>query len=141
MAARRIQAAARGFLARRQVARMRRPRLMSPMDISKIKRRKTQGQIKDTSRAVLPKARIGSLIGTAKSSRKVKGKMDPLVITEHDDRHATVSQPMVAYWGYSDAGSLDQQLEMGCRALVNMFARRSGLKPCNIYQAFNDSYF
>jgi len=140
IAARRIQAAARGFLARRQVARMRRPRLMSPMDISKIKRRKTQGQIKSTTRAVMPKYRIGSLIGTAKSSRKVKGKMDPLVITEHDDRHATVSQPMVAYWGYSDAGSLDQQLEMGVRALVNMFARRSGLKPCNIYQAFADSY-
>lgn len=140
MAARRIQAAARGFLARRRVARMRRPPLMSPMDISKIKRRKTQGQIKDTTRAVMPKYRIGTLIGTAKSSRKVKGKMDPLVITEHLDVHATVQQPMVAYWGYADAGSLDQQLEMGVRALVNMFARRSGLKPCNIYQAFEDSY-
>lgn len=140
MAARRIQAAARGFLARRRVAGMRRPPLLSPMDISKIKRRKKQGQIKETTRAVMPKYRIGTLIGTAKSSRKVKGKMDPLVITEHDDRHATVQQPMVAYWGYADAGSLDQQLEMGCRALVNMFARRAGLKPCNIYQAFDDSY-
>ena len=140
MAARRIQAAARGFLARRQVARMRRPRLMSPMDISKIKRRKTQGQIKNTSRAVMPKYRIGSLIGTEKSRRKVKGKMDPLVITEHSDVHAKVQQPMLAYWGYSDAGSLDQQLEMGVRALVNMFVRRSGLKPTNIYQAFDESY-
>jgi len=119
---------------------MRRPRLMSPMDISKMKRRKTQGQIKNTRRAVMPKARIGSLIGTAKSSRKVKGKMDPLVITEHHDVHATVSQGQVGYWGYSDAGSLDQQLEMGVRALVNMFARRAGLKPSNIEQDFSDSY-
>lgn len=140
LAARRIQAAARGFLARRRVAGMRRPRLMSPMDISKMKRRKTQGQIKNTTRAVMPKARIGSLIGTAKSSRKVKGKMDPLVITEHHDVHATVSQAQVGYWGYSDAGSLDQQLEMGVRALVNMFVRRSGLKPSNIIQDFADSY-
>ncbi len=140
MAARRIQAAARGFLARRQVARMRRPRLMSPMDISKIKRRKTQGQIKNTSRGVMPKYRIGSLIGTAKSSRKVKGKMDTMTLTEHRDVHATVQQPMVAYWGYSDAGSLDQQLEMGTRALVNMFVRRAGLKPTSIYQSFNESY-
>ena len=139
MAARRIQAAARGFLARRRVARMRRP-LLSPMDISKMKRRKKQGQIKNTTRAVMPKYRIGSLIGTVKSSRKVKGKMDPLVITEHSDRHATVSQPMVAYWGYSDAGSMDDQLEMGVRALINMFARRAGLKPSSINQSFNDSY-
>ena len=141
MAARRIQAAARGFLARRRVAGMRRPRLMSPMDISKLgKRRKTQGQIKDTSRAVMPKYRIGSLIGTVKSSRKVKGKMDVMTLTEHRDVHATVQQPMVAYWGYSDAGSLDQQLEMGVRSLVNMFVRRAGLKPTSIYQSFNESY-
>ena len=133
IAARRIQAAARGFLARRRVAGMRRPRLMSPMDISKMKRRKTQGQIKNTTRAVMPKYRIGSLIGTAKSSRRVKGKMDTMTLTEHKDVHATVQQPMVAYWGYSDAGSLDNQLEMGVRALVNMFARRSGLKPTSIF--------
>lgn len=141
MAARRIQAAARGFLARRRVAGMRRPRLMSPMDISKIKRRKKQGQIpKGATRGVMPKYRIGSLIGTAKSSRKVKGKMDPLTLTEHRDVHATVQQPMVAYWGYADAGSLDDQLEMGVRTLVNMFVRRSGLKPTSIYQSFNESY-
>jgi len=119
---------------------MRRPRLMSPMDISKMKRRKTQGQIKNTSRGVMPKYRIGSLIGTAKSSRKVKGKMDVMSLTEHRDVHATVQQPMVAYWGYSDAGSLDHQLEMGVRALVNMFVRRSGLKPTSIYQSFDESY-
>lgn len=140
MAARRIQAAARGFLARRRVAGMRRPRLMSPMDISKMKRRKTQGQIKNTTRAVMPKYRIGTLIGTAKSSRKVNGKMDVMSLTEHRDVHATVQQPMVAYWGYSDAGSTDHQLEMGVRALVNMFVRRSGLKPTSIYQSFDESY-
>jgi len=139
-AARRIQAAARGFLARRRVARMRRPRLMSPMDIGKIKRRKPQGQIKNTSRGVMPKYRIGSLIGTAKSSRKVSGKMDVMSVTEHRDVHATVQQPMVAYWGYSDAGSLEHQLEMGVRSLVNMFCRRSGLKPTSVYQSFNESY-
>lgn len=140
MAARRIQAAARGFLARRRVAGMRRPLLMSPMDISKMKRRKTQGQVKAVPRGVMPKYRIGSLIGTAKSSRKVKGKMDVLSLSEHRDVHATVQQPTVAYWGYSDAGSLDQQLEMGVRALVNMFVRRAGLKPTSLYQNFNESY-
>ena len=142
MAARRIQAAARGFLARRRVDRMRRPRLMSPMDIGKIrgKPRRKQGQIKDTSRGVMPKYRIGSLIGTAKSSRKVSGKMDVMSITEHRDVHATVNQAMVAYWGYSDAGSCDDQLEMGTRALVNMFVRKSGLKPTSVYQSFDESY-
>ena len=140
MAARRIQAAARGFLARRRVAGMRRPRLMSPMDISKIKRRKTQGQIKNTTRGVMPKYRIGSLIGTAKSSRKVSGKMDVMSVTEHRDVHATVNQATVAYWGYSDAGALDHQLEMGTRAVVNMFVRKSGLKPTTLYQSFDESY-
>ncbi len=142
MAARRIQAAARGFLARRRVAGMRRPRLMSPMDIGKIrgKPRRKQGQIKNTSRGVMPKYRIGSLIGTAKSSRKVSGKMDVMSVTEHRDVHATVNQATVAYWGYSDAGSLDHQLEMGTRALVNMFVRKSGLKPTSLYQSFDESY-
>ncbi len=140
MAARRIQAAARGFLARRRVAGMRRPRLMSPMDIGKMNRRKTQGQVKNTSRGVMPKYRIGSLIGTAKSSRKVSGKMDVMTVTEHRDVHATVNQATVAYWGYSDAGSLDHQLEMGTRALVNMFVRKAGLKPTSVYQSFNESY-
>lgn len=139
LAARRIQAAARGFLARRRVGRMRRP-LLSPMDIRRMKKTKTQGQVNPNRPGVMPRYRIGSLIGTVKSSRKVKGKMDPLTITEHSDIHATVEQKTVGYWGYSDAGSLDQQLEMGVRALVNMFVRRSGLKPVNIYQQFEDSY-
>jgi len=141
MAARRIQAAARGFLARRQVAQMRRPRLMSPMDIVKIKRRKTQGQIpKGATRGVMPKYRIGSLIGTAKSKRQVTGKMDPLKVTTHSDRCCTIDQTMVAYWGFSDASSQDDQLLQGVRALVQMFARRSGLKVTTIEQKFNDSY-
>ncbi len=141
LAARRIQAAARGFLARRQVAQMRRPRLMSPMDISKIKRRKTQGQIpKGATRAVMPKYRIGSLIGTVKSKRKVTGKMDPLKVTTHSDRCCTIDQTMVAYWGFSDASSQDDQLLQGVRALVQMFARRAGLKVTTVNQAFNESY-
>ena len=141
MAARRIQAAARGFLARRQVAQMRRPRLMSPMDISKIKRRKTQGQIpKGATRGVMPKYRIGSLIGTVKSKRKVTGKMDPLKVTSHSDRCCTIDQTMVAYWGFSDASSQDDQLLQGVRALVQMFVRRSGLKVSTVEQTFNDSY-
>ena len=141
MAARRIQAAARGFLARRQVAQMRRPRLMSPMDIVKIKRRKTQGQIpKGATRGVMPKYRIGSLIGTAKSKRKVTGKMDPLKVTTHSDRCCTIDQKMVAYWGFSDASSQDDQLVQGIRALVQMFVRRSGLKVSTVEQQFNESY-
>lgn len=141
MAARRIQAAARGFLARRQVAQMRRPRLMSPMDIGKIKRRKTQGQIpKGATRAVMPKYRIGSLIGTEKSKRKVTGKMDPLKVTSHSDRCCTIDQKMVAYWGFSDASSQDDQLVQGVRALVQMFVRRAGLKVTTVEQKFKDSY-
>lgn len=141
MAARRIQAAARGFLARRQVAQMRRPRLMSPMDIGKIKRRKTQGQIpKGATRGVMPKYRIGSLIGTAKSKRKVTGKMDPLKVTTHSDRCCTIDQKMVAYFGFSDASSQDDQLVQGVRALVQMFVRRSGLKVSTVEQRFTDSY-
>jgi len=140
LAARRIQAAARGFLARRRVAQMRRPRLMSPMDISKIKRRK-QGQIpKGAARGVMPKYRIGSLIGTAQSKRKVTGKMDPLKVTSHSDRCCTIDQTMVAYWGFSDASSQDDQLLQGVRALVQMFVRRSGLKVSTVEQTFNDSY-
>lgn len=140
LAARRIQAAARGFLARRRVARMRRP-LLSPMDISKIKRRKTHGQIpKGAVRAVMPKYRIGSLIGTVKSKRKVTGKMDPLKVTRHDDRCCNISQSMVAYWGFTDASSQDDQLYQGVLALVQMFARRAGLKVSTANQAFNESY-
>ncbi|AXF52046.1 MAG: putative capsid protein [Cressdnaviricota sp.] len=140
LAARRIQAAARGFLARRQVARMRRPRLMSPMDISKMKRRKTQGQVKTAARGVMPKYRIGSLIGTAKSKRKVTGKMDPLKVTSHSDRCCNIDQTMVAYWGFADASSQDDQLKQGVRALVQMFVRRAGLKVSTVDQQFNDSY-
>lgn len=140
LAARRIQAAARGFLARRQVAQMRRPRLMSPMDISKIKRRKTQGQVKTAARGVMPKYRIGSLIGTVKSKRKVTGKMDPLKVTSHSDRCCNIDQSMVAYWGFSDASSQDDQLLQGVRALVQMFVRRAGLKVSTVEQAFNESY-
>lgn len=141
MAARRIQAAARGFLARRRVAGMRRPRLMSPMDIGKIKRRKKQGQIpKGATRGVMPKYRIGSLIGTVKSKRKVTGKMDPLKLTTHSDRCCNIDQTMVAYWGFSDASSQDDQLLQGVRALVQMFLRRSGIKLSTIDQSFNDSY-
>lgn len=141
LAARRIQAVARGFLARRQVAQMRRPRLMSPMDISKIKRRKTQGQIpKRVTRGVMPKYRIGSLIGTVKSKRKVTGKMDPLKVTTHSDRCCNIDQSMVAYWGFSDASSQDDQLLMGVRALVQMFVRRAGLKVSTVDQQFNESY-
>jgi len=133
LAARRIQAAARGFLARRQVARMRRPRLMSPMDISKIKRRKTQGQVKNTARAVMPKYRIGSLIGTEKSKRPVSiRKLDPLEIKLHTDSTSVVDQGGVAYFGFPDAGPQDEQLKQGCYALVNLFFRRSGLKLASI---------
>lgn len=120
---------------------MRRPRLMSPMDIGKIKRRKTQGQIpKGATRGVMPKYRIGSLIGTEKSKRKVTGKMDPLKVTTHSDRCCTIDQKMVSYWGFTDASSQDDQLVQGVRALVQMFARRSGLKVTTVEQAFNESY-
>lgn len=141
MAARRIQAAARGFLARRQAARMRRPRLMSPMDISKIKRRKTQGQIpKRAVRGVMPKYRIGTLVGTEKSKRPVSlRKLDPMEIKTHIDSTSAVSQTGVAYFGFPDAGSQDEQLRQGCYALVNMFTRRAGLKMASINADFHDT--
>jgi len=135
LAARRIQAAARGFLARRRVAGMRRPRLMSPMDISKISRKRAkQGQIpKGATRAVMPKFRIGSLIGTEKSKRSVSlKKLDPLEIKLHTDSTSIVDQGGVAYFGFPDAGPQDEQLKQGCYALVNLFTRRSGLKLCSV---------
>ena len=136
MAARRIQAAARGFLARRRVAGMRRPRLMSPIDIGKMGRTKRakQGQIpKGATRAVMPKFRIGSLIGTEKSKRPVSlRKLDPLEIKLHTDSTSVVDQGGVAYFGFPDAGPQDEQLLQGCYALVNLFARRSGLKLASI---------
>jgi len=138
MAARRIQAAARGFLARRRVERMRRPRLMSPMDIGKISRssgrKAKQGQIpKGATRAVMPKFRIGSLIGTEKSKRPVSlRKLDPLEIKLHADSTSVVDQSGVAYFGFPDAGPQDEQLKQGCYALVNLFTRRAGLKLASI---------
>ena len=143
LAARRIQAVARGFLARRRVAAMRRPRLISPMQIDKMrtpKGRKKQGQVTAKARGVMPKYRIGSLIGTEKSKRKATGKMDPLKVTSHSDRCCNIDQTMVAYWGFSDASSQDDQLLQGIRALVQMFVRRSGLKVSTVEQKFSDSY-
>ena len=138
MAARRIQAVARGFLARRRVAQMRRPVLMSPMQIDKMRtpksRRKRQGQISKVAvRPVMPKFRIGSLIGTEKSKRTVSlKKLDPLEIKLHVDSTSVVDQGGVAYFGFPDAGPQDEQLKQGCYALVNLFTRRSGLKLASV---------
>ena len=135
LAARRIQAAARGFLARRRVAGMRRPRLMSPMDIGRMGRKRAkQGQIpKGVTRGVFPSYRIGSLIGTEKSKRPVSiRKLDPLEIKLHIDSTSVVDQAGVAYFGFPDAGPQDEQLRQGCYALVNLFFRRAGLKLCSI---------
>lgn len=130
-----IQAAARGFLARRRVARMRGParRLMSPMDIQRKFRRvkKPQGQVRVPK--VFPKARIGSLIGTEVSKRPVSmKKIDPLEIKTHIDINSEVQQSQVAYFGFADAGYQDDQLMQACLALTNMFFRRSGMKLPNI---------
>lgn len=125
-----IQAAARGFLARRRAARMgARRQLMSPMDIKrkfqKVKR--PQGQVRVPK--VFPKARIGSLIGTEKSKRPVSlKKLDPMEIKTHIDINSDVSQSQVAYFGFADAGYQEDQLMQGCMALTNMFFRRAGMK-------------
>ncbi len=114
---------------------MRRPRLMSPMDIGKMGRKRAkQGQIpKGATRAVMPKFRIGSLIGTEKSKRPVSlKKLDPLEIKLHTDSTSVVDQGGVAYFGFPDAGPQDEQLKQGCYALVNLFTRRSGLKLASI---------
>ena len=124
-----IQAAARGFLARRRAARMRGDRrLLSPMDIQRKfhKAKKPMGQV--VVPKVFPKARIGSLVGTAKSKRPVNYKPDPLQVKLHIDTTNSVLQNQVAYFGFPDAGSQDEQLKQGCIALVNMFFRRAGLK-------------
>ena len=126
-----IQAAARGFLARRRAARMggRNRRLLSPMDISRkfTKAKKPQGQVRVPK--VFPKARIGSLIGTEVSKRPVSlKKVDPLEIRTHIDINSEVQQSGCAYFGYADAGWQDDQLMQGCLALTNMFFRRAGMK-------------
>jgi len=116
---------------------------MSPMQIDKMRtpkgRRKTQGQIKNTYRAVQPKYRIGSLIGTEKSKRPVSLKgLDPMQIKTHMDTTSVVDQSGVAYFGFPDAGSQDEQLLQGCYALVNMFYRRSGFKPIGLDVQWDD---
>lgn len=124
LAARRIQAAARGFLARRRLQRQKRG-LMSPADVRRIK--KKYGQVK--TQGVFPKYRIGSLIGTDKSSRKVNpAKVDVREVRQHYDFNHQVTQNQVAIFGFSDAGSIDQQLKIGCMALAQMIFRRCGMK-------------
>lgn len=140
IAARRIQRAARGFLARR---RAQRGQLMSPRDVKNIRRaprRALRGQLTKSTARVMPKYRIGSLVGTVRSKRKVTGKMDPLKVTTHSDRCCNIDQTMVAYWGFTDASSQDDQLVQGVRALVQMFVRRAGLKVSTVDQRFLDSY-
>lgn len=134
-----IQAAARGFLARRRVARMR-PRLMSPMDIQRRFRsaKRPQGQV--VVPKVFPKARIGSVIGTEKSKRSVSmKKVDPLEIKFHIDLNSEVQQSQVAYFGFADAGWQDDQLTQGCMALTQLFFRRSGMKLPTINMQLKDA--
>lgn len=139
-----IQAAARGFLARRRAARMGgRRRLLSPMDIKRKFQRakKPTGQGQVIVPRVFPKNRIGSLVGTEKSKRPVTlKKLDPLEVKLHMDKTNTVLQGGVAYFGFPDAGSQDEQLQQGCNALVNMFFRRGGLKMTNIKSVINDQF-
>lgn len=134
-----INAAARGFLVRRRrnlaVRREDPPpqRLLSPMDIQRKFRRARR--VKPGPK-VFSKARIGSNMGTVKSKRKVSlRKLDPLKIKAHIDSNSIVSQSVVAYFGYPDAGSLYEQQMEGCKALANMFFRRSGVKLTTIDQA------
>lgn len=113
------------------------------MDISRkfVKAKKPQGQIGRRPAKVFPKARIGSLIGTEKSRRPstLKG-IDPLKIKTHIDQNSRVSQATVAYFGYADAGSFEQQRLEGCKALVNMFFRRSGMKMASVDQTLSDMH-
>lgn len=98
---------------------------MSPADVRALKRKKTYGQVKTAS--VFPKYRIGSLIGTDKSNRKVNpSKVDVMQVRQHFDYNHQVTQNQVAIFGFSDAGSIDQQLFVGCLALANMIYRRCG---------------
>lgn len=136
MAARRIQAAARGFLARRRVAQMRRPRLMSPMLIDKMRTPKRYQKKQDPSAparvGTYPKARIGSMLGTAKSKRTVRKKLDPLKITEHIDVQTYAHQNDVCYFGFKDAGDPESQLNIGCYAVAQMIFKRCGMEMTSI---------
>lgn len=143
-AAQMIQAAARGFLVRRRRNQARREPerrpLMSPMDIQRrFKRVRRQGQVR--SQGVFPKARIGSLVGTVKSKRPVSlKKLDPHEIKLHVDTSNTVLQAGVAYFGFPDAGSQDEQLKQGCFALTNMFFRRSGIKLATVKTVIGNQF-
>lgn len=98
---------------------------MSPADVRAMKRKPKQGQVKVAG--VMPKYRIGTLIGTDRSKRTVdKAKVDPRVVKVHYDYNHVVNQATCAYFGFSDAGSLDQQLNHGCLALAQMIYRRAG---------------
>ena len=97
---------------------------MSPADVRSIKRK--QGQV--TVPGVFPKYRIGSLIGTDVSKRTVsKKKVDPREVKVHYDYNHQVTQTQVAYFGFKDAGSADEQLSHGCLALAQMIYRRAGV--------------
>lgn len=125
LVARRIQAAARGFLARRRLQRQRRG-LMSPADVRAIKRKKgNPGQVRVP--AVFPKYRIGSLVGTDVSKRTVRKTTDNSVVKVHYDYNHSVAQTQVAYFGFYDAGSLEQQMEIGCTALAQFIYKKSGI--------------
>lgn len=98
---------------------------MSPADVRAISRKAKQGQLKNPG--VFPKYRIGTLVGTDRSKRTVnKAKVDPRVVKVHYDFNHQVTQTQVAYFGFSDAGSMDQQLRHGCLALAQMIYRRAG---------------
>lgn len=136
-----IQAAARGFMVRRR-RRLAEPRpqrvLMSPMDIQRRFRRARRPQGQVVVPTVMPKARIGSMVGTEKSKRKVSMKVNPLTIKSHWDVNNNVRQAQVAYFGFPDAGDQDKQLHTATMALVNMFFRRSGMKQASITNTTND---
>ena len=98
---------------------------MSPADVRSMTRKAKQGQVKVSG--VMPKYRIGTLTGTDRSKRTVnKAKVDPREVKIHYDYNHIVTQNQVAYFGFSDAGSCEHQLQHGCLALAQMIYRRAG---------------
>lgn len=122
LAARRIQAAARGFLARRRLQRQRRG-LMSPSDIRH--RYKPRAVPK---RARYPIARIGSNMGSIKKGKKPVPRKAGTVAC-HFDANLYTRQKQTAYIGMYTAGSTDAILRCYAGALLRQVFSKAGFAP------------
>lgn len=123
-AASRIQAAVRGFLARRRMKN--RKRLLSPYDVKKLNRKPVGNRL--VSKGRYPAARVGNNMGSIKKGKKVKPR-SPGTIVAHFDQNLYTQQKQVAYIGFWTAGTYDQIGLAYAGAVMRQIFARSGAPP------------